>query len=147
MGKGSGWQFFETSASLSDARLVGQALKFVQAPDIPWQRVIGANGHVSDRGDGGEGAAAQAERLRQGERKNGCVAHTLDGLFSHQRGWRWWGAVHRYGTASISGDMAGVCMVVRKIEASMLTEPPFLSFPVPERVYLGEIDEEPDEEA
>lgn len=49
-----------------DSRLVGQALKFVQAPDIPWQRVIGAGGTISDRGDGGEGAARQAERLRQG---------------------------------------------------------------------------------
>lgn len=46
---------------------MGQALKFLQAPDVPWQRVIGAGGTISDRGDGGEGAARQAERLREGE--------------------------------------------------------------------------------
>ena len=52
---------------LTDSRLVGQAMKFVQAPDIPWQRVVGSNGTISERGDGGEGAAHQAERLREGK--------------------------------------------------------------------------------
>lgn len=30
--------------------------------------MIGAGGTISDRGDGGEGAARQAERLREGKR-------------------------------------------------------------------------------
>ncbi|PWN37341.1 DNA binding methylated-DNA--cysteine S-methyltransferase [Meira miltonrushii] len=53
------------AGSPAHSRLVGQALKFLQAPDVPWQRVIGAGGTISDRGDGGEGAARQAERLRE----------------------------------------------------------------------------------
>jgi alkylated DNA nucleotide flippase Atl1 len=55
------------SFTSSDSRLVGQALKFLQAEDVPWQRVISSSGVISDRGDGGEGATRQAERLRQGE--------------------------------------------------------------------------------
>jgi methylated-DNA-protein-cysteine methyltransferase-like protein len=51
----------------SDSRLVGQALKFLQAEDVPWQRVVSSSGAISDRGDGGEGANRQAERLREGK--------------------------------------------------------------------------------
>lgn len=82
----------------SHSRLVGQALKFLgpsivaaeaangggaagagagvgagepgEAGEVPWFRVLSASGAISDRGDGGAGAARQAERLRQGE----CVA-------------------------------------------------------------------------
>lgn len=48
---------------------MGQALKFLQADDVPWQRVISSSGAISDRGDGGEGALRQADRLRQGEKR------------------------------------------------------------------------------
>ncbi|KDN50392.1 DNA binding methylated-DNA--cysteine S-methyltransferase [Tilletiaria anomala UBC 951] len=47
------------------SRMVGAALKFLGDPTVPWQRVIGANGSISDRGDGGEGAQRQAEMLRE----------------------------------------------------------------------------------
>ncbi|UZJ54371.1 hypothetical protein CBS101457_003691 [Exobasidium rhododendri] len=53
------------AGSPSHSRLVGQALKFLQADDVPWQRVISSSGAISDRGDGGEGAGRQADRLRQ----------------------------------------------------------------------------------
>lgn len=43
--------------------MVGQALKYVQDPSVPWQRVVGSGGVISERGDGGEGAARQAARL------------------------------------------------------------------------------------
>lgn len=39
------------------------ALKFVQDPSIPWQRVISSAGKISYRGDDGEGARRQRERL------------------------------------------------------------------------------------
>lgn len=55
------------SFSFADSRLVGQALKFLQADDVPWQRVIASSGAISERGDGGEGANRQAVRLREGE--------------------------------------------------------------------------------
>lgn len=42
-------------------------MKFLQADDVPWQRVISSSGAISDRGDGGQGARRQADRLRQGE--------------------------------------------------------------------------------
>ena len=42
-------------------------MKFLQADDVPWQRVVSSSGTISDRGDAGEGASRQAERLRQGE--------------------------------------------------------------------------------
>lgn len=48
------------------SRMVGQALKFLQDETVPWQRVIGASGAISERGDGGIGAARQATRLREG---------------------------------------------------------------------------------
>ena len=44
--------------------MVGSALKYVQSESVPWQRVVGAGGVISDRGDGGEGAHRQAKRLR-----------------------------------------------------------------------------------
>ncbi|PWN53117.1 DNA binding methylated-DNA--cysteine S-methyltransferase [Violaceomyces palustris] len=47
----------------SHSRLVGSALKFLGDPSVPWQRVISSSGAISDRGDGGEGARRQAERL------------------------------------------------------------------------------------
>ncbi|PWY99375.1 DNA binding methylated-DNA--cysteine S-methyltransferase [Testicularia cyperi] len=47
------------------SRLVGAALKFLQDDSVPWHRVISASGAISDRGDGGEGAARQAQRLTQ----------------------------------------------------------------------------------
>ena len=50
----------------TDSRMVGAALKFVGDPSIPWQRVLGSSGAISDRGDGGEGARLQADRLREG---------------------------------------------------------------------------------
>jgi alkylated DNA nucleotide flippase Atl1 len=46
--------------------MVGAALKFLQDPSVPWQRVISSSGAISDRGDGGEGANRQAQRLREG---------------------------------------------------------------------------------
>ncbi|PWN92977.1 hypothetical protein FA10DRAFT_276929 [Acaromyces ingoldii] len=36
-----------------------------EAGEVPWFRVLSASGAISDRGDGGAGAARQAERLRQ----------------------------------------------------------------------------------
>lgn len=48
------------------SRMVGAALKFLQDPSVPWQRVISSSGAISDRGDGGEGANRQAQRLREG---------------------------------------------------------------------------------
>ncbi|CAO1614504.1 unnamed protein product [Sympodiomycopsis kandeliae] len=47
------------------SRMVGAALKFLQDPTVPWQRVIGSSGAISDRGDGGEAARRQADRLRE----------------------------------------------------------------------------------
>lgn len=45
--------------------MVGAALKFLQDDTVPWQRVIGASGAISERGDGGQGARRQAVRLRE----------------------------------------------------------------------------------
>ncbi|CED85137.1 mgmt family protein [Phaffia rhodozyma] len=45
------------------SRAVGQALKFVQDPSIPWQRVIASSGTISFRGDDGGGAVRQREAL------------------------------------------------------------------------------------
>lgn len=59
-------------SSFTDSRLVGQALKFLQADDVPWQRVISSSGAISERGDGGEGANRQAVRLREGEMQVGA---------------------------------------------------------------------------
>lgn len=50
--------------------MVGAALRFLQDPTVPWQRVISSNGAISDRGDGGEGAREQASRLRRGKSRN-----------------------------------------------------------------------------
>lgn len=47
------------------SRLVGAALKFLQAPTVPWHRVISSSGAIADRGDGGEAAARQAQRLQE----------------------------------------------------------------------------------
>lgn len=47
------------------SRMVGAALRFLQDQTVPWQRVIASSGAISDRGDGGEGARRQAERLRE----------------------------------------------------------------------------------
>lgn len=49
----------------SHSRLVGAALKFLQDPTVPWHRVISSSGAIADRGDGGEAAARQAQRLQQ----------------------------------------------------------------------------------
>ncbi|WFC93583.1 Alkyltransferase-like protein 1 [Malassezia brasiliensis] len=46
------------------ARMVGAALKYLQDTTVPWQRVVGSGGVISERGDGGEGAAHQANLLR-----------------------------------------------------------------------------------
>lgn len=45
--------------------MVGTALKFLQDDSVPWHRVVGAGGVISERGDGGAGAQTQAERLRR----------------------------------------------------------------------------------
>lgn len=45
--------------------MVGAALKYLQDDSVPWQRVVGSGGVISERGDGGEGAANQAEALRR----------------------------------------------------------------------------------
>lgn len=42
-------------------------MKFLQDETVPWQRVVGATGSISERGDDGAGAARQAQRLREGE--------------------------------------------------------------------------------
>lgn len=47
------------------SRMVGAALKFLQDPTVPWWRVINSSGGISDRGDGGQAATRQAERLRE----------------------------------------------------------------------------------
>jgi alkylated DNA nucleotide flippase Atl1 len=60
-------------AVILDSRLVGQALKFLQAEGVPWQRVISSSGAISDRGDGGEGANRQAVRLRLGRYTNSAL--------------------------------------------------------------------------
>lgn len=44
--------------------MVGAALKYVQDETLPWQRVVGSGGIISERGDGGAGAARQADALR-----------------------------------------------------------------------------------
>lgn len=44
--------------------MVGTALKYLQDDSVPWHRVVGAGGVISERGDGGAGARAQADRLR-----------------------------------------------------------------------------------
>lgn len=49
------------------SRMVGAALKYLQDPTVPWQRVINSSGAISDRGDGGDAAARQAHRLREGK--------------------------------------------------------------------------------
>lgn len=49
------------------SRMVGAALRFLQDESVPWQRVISSSGAISERGDGGEGARRQADRLRDGE--------------------------------------------------------------------------------
>lgn len=40
-------------------------MKFLQDDTVPWQRVISSAGAISDRGDGGEAARRQADRLRE----------------------------------------------------------------------------------
>lgn len=49
---------------LTDSRMVGAALKYVQDDSIPWHRVISSSGLISERGDGGAGAERQTEMLR-----------------------------------------------------------------------------------
>jgi methylated-DNA-protein-cysteine methyltransferase-like protein len=44
------------------ARMVGYAMAAVDDPDVPWQRVINAQGKISPRADGG-GAVEQRARL------------------------------------------------------------------------------------
>lgn len=46
--------------------------------------MIGAGGTISDRGDGGEGAARQAQRLRQGEyvKKSKRMSQSIDFVIS-----------------------------------------------------------------
>jgi len=44
------------------ARMVGYAMAAVDEPDVPWQRVINAQGKISPRADGG-GAVEQRVRL------------------------------------------------------------------------------------
>ena len=46
--------------------MVGAALKYLQDTTVPWQRVVGSGGIISERGDGGEGATYQAD-LRRSE--------------------------------------------------------------------------------
>jgi len=46
------------------SRHVGQALKFLGDDTVPWQRVIGANGTISSRGPGTDGAQRQAQALQ-----------------------------------------------------------------------------------
>lgn len=53
------------AGSPSHSRMVGSALKYLQDDSVPWQRVIGASGAISERGDGGQGARRQADRLRE----------------------------------------------------------------------------------
>ncbi|SPO30047.1 related to methylated-dna--protein-cysteine methyltransferase [Ustilago trichophora] len=48
----------------SHSRLVGSALKFLQDPSVPWHRVISSSGAIADRGDRGEAATRQAQRLQ-----------------------------------------------------------------------------------
>ncbi|KII84941.1 hypothetical protein PLICRDRAFT_63339, partial [Plicaturopsis crispa FD-325 SS-3] len=48
------------------SRHVGQALKFLAPntnPPVPWHRVVGANGNISSRGPGTDGAARQRQAL------------------------------------------------------------------------------------
>ena len=44
------------------ARMVGYAMAAVNEPDVPWQRVVNAQGKISARADGG-GAVEQRVRL------------------------------------------------------------------------------------
>ncbi|KAE8270925.1 hypothetical protein A4X09_0g1407 [Tilletia walkeri] len=44
--------------------MVGAALKWLADDTVPWQRVIGAGGIISERGDGGQGASRQAQALQ-----------------------------------------------------------------------------------
>lgn len=44
--------------------MVGSALKFLQDDSVPWHRVVGSGGVISERGDGGAGAQEQVDRLR-----------------------------------------------------------------------------------
>ncbi|CAO1637966.1 unnamed protein product [Parajaminaea phylloscopi] len=73
------------AGSPNHSRMVGSALKFLQDDSVPWQRVIGASGSISERGDDGHGAARQAERLRlEGVEVNdtlgeGVRTHALSG--------------------------------------------------------------------
>ncbi|EPQ27209.1 uncharacterized protein PFL1_05132 [Pseudozyma flocculosa PF-1] len=76
-----------------DSRLVGSALKFLGDPSVPWQRVIASSGAISDRGDGGEAAARQAQRLRQegvavSEGRGGGVSTHLAGHANPNAKWR-----------------------------------------------------------
>ncbi|KAK0543207.1 Alkyltransferase-like protein 1 [Tilletia horrida] len=48
----------------ADSRMVGAALKWLADETVPWQRVVGAGGVISERGDGGQGAHRQAQALR-----------------------------------------------------------------------------------
>ena len=45
--------------------MVGAALKYVQDESLPWHRVLGSGGVISDRGDGGAAAERQAVMLQQ----------------------------------------------------------------------------------
>lgn len=79
------------------SRMVGAALRFVQDDSVPWQRVIGASGAISERGDGGEGAQRQADRLRQGESSRHPLRPDWPTPSSKDRPWR------------IIGTTAGSC--------------------------------------
>ncbi|KAL9938968.1 hypothetical protein V8E36_001781 [Tilletia maclaganii] len=46
------------------SRMVGAALKWLADDTVPWQRVVGAGGVISERGDGGQGAHRQAQALQ-----------------------------------------------------------------------------------
>ncbi|KAK0521396.1 Alkyltransferase-like protein 1 [Tilletia horrida] len=46
------------------SRMVGSALKWLADDSVPWQRVVGAGGIISERGDGGQGAHRQAQALQ-----------------------------------------------------------------------------------
>lgn len=76
--------------------MVGQALKFLQDDSVPWQRVVGSGGVISERGDGGAGAARQADRLRKegvsvveaGLRHNACGAWRVSSM-AEDKGFGW----------------------------------------------------------
>lgn len=87
-------------ALTADSRSVGAALKFLQDDTVPWHRVIGSGGIISERGDGGAGAARQAERLRaEGVEVVDTMSHSGAGAPLAGRG--------RYRVASLRSGGAG----------------------------------------